>query len=328
MYSRVNRSRACLGVAKRAKPGCFFRLEHAKITSMEKNQPFRKIVLIGRQRSDGIESTLLGLFHYLVAKGYDVNFELETAEALTQEKFPGIKSSQLKDKAELLIVIGGDGSLLHAAKIAMQNDLPVLGINRGRLGFLTDMYPGEYQKIEQVLQGNYHEESRFLLKAALNNQAIIALNEIVISPGNIGHMIEFDIAINNKFVCGQRADGLILSTPTGSTAYALSAGGPILHPALNAFVLVPMFPHTLTNRPLVVDANSEVTIAISPNNVVIPFLSSDGQQQFQIPLGESLHVKKHEQVLRLIHPFDYNYFETLRVKLGWQTRHPSDKASC
>lgn len=283
-------------------------------------QKFSHIALLGRQRSDGIEETLLALYAHLQRRGYTVIFEQETAERLPSAHYSCCPANRLHEVAELLIVVGGDGSLLHAAKIAVEQSLPVLGINRGRLGFLTDIHPDELAKVESVLEGDYREEARFLLQAQLSPVAsFIALNEIVISPGNIGHMIEFAVSVNGEPVCQQRADGLILATPTGSTAYALSAGGPIIHPELNALVLVPMFPHTLSNRPLVLDANFEVSIRISPNNMVIPFVSGDGQQKFQIPLGESLLVKKNHQQLRLLHPRDYNYFATLQAKLGWQS---------
>src|SRR5262249_37946604 len=156
-------------------------------------------------------------------------------------------TEHLAKMADLIIVVGGDGSLLQAAKIAVPQSLPVLGLNRGRLGFLADIYPHEFEKIERVLQGEYWEEQRFLLQAQVMHQTNVlatveALNEIVLSPGDIAHMIEFSVQVSNQFVCDFHADGLIVATPTGSTAYALSGGGPILHPALNAVVLVPMFP--------------------------------------------------------------------------------------
>jgi NAD+ kinase len=178
------------------------------------------------------------------------------------------------------------------------------------------------------LEGHYQEEQRFFLRAdVLHNEQSIAsleaLNEIVLSPRNVAHMIEFEVMVGGQFVCDLRADGLIVATPTGSTAYALSGGGPILHPALNAIVLVPMFPHTLSNRPLVVDADSELVIQITKNNETRLFVSGDGQKRIPIALGDSLHIQKKAQTLRLIHPNGYQYFQTLRSKLGWQNKNIS-----
>jgi NAD+ kinase len=203
--------------------------------------------------------------------------------------------------------------------------VPVLGINRGRLGFLTDINPNEIDnKVTEVLNGHYIEEKRFLLnvriQAAKQKQtADIALNDVVLLPGDVAHMIEFSITINDQFVCNHRADGMIVATPTGSTAYALSGGGPILHPSLDALVLVPMFPHTLSARPIVVGAASVIQIKISDTNEKPPRLSCDGQKPIELPLGAIIEIQKNPQALRLIHPTDYNYFETLRLKLQWNT---------
>lgn len=283
---------------------------------------FNRIAIIGRQRLENIQETLASLYHYLKAHGYHVFFELETGRQLSFiQPNECIPCEQLATACELLLVVGGDGSLLHAAHIAVDQSLPVLGINRGRLGFLTDIYPHEFSKIEQVLNGHYVEEKRFLLAADINQPGsapIQALNEIVLSQGNSGHMLEFSISIDQQAVCEFRSDGLIISTPTGSTAYALSGGGPILHPTLNAMVLVPMFPHTLSNRPLVIDGGSQLTIHISASNKAAPYLTGDGQQPMNVPLPGEVLIKKKAKFLSLIHPLDYNYYQTLRSKLGWQ----------
>lgn len=285
---------------------------------------FQRIVLMGGRRQDAVQETLLSLRDFLQTRGYGVEFDETTASWLLGAQ-TGVPIAQLHEACDLLIVVGGDGSLLQAAKIAVPQSLPVLGVNRGRLGFLTDISPQEFDKIEQVLRGDYQEERRFLLHAELHHQHEIterweALNEIVLSPGNVAHMIDFEVAVDEQFVCDIRADGLIVATPTGSTAYALSGGGPILHPALNAMVLVPMFPHTLSNRPLVVAGDSEVSIHVTLNNEATPFVSADGQKRVPVALGDTLLIRKHPQQLRLIHPRDYQYFQTLRSKLGWQSK--------
>ncbi len=290
-----------------------------------RNKAFKKIALMGRQRHNGIVETLLTLYRHLQTRDCQAVFEYETALHVSEQTLPNVPSDQLHKTSDLIIVVGGDGSLLHAAHIAVSQNLPVLGVNRGRLGFLTDIYPDELSKIDQVLAGEYSEEQRFLLSAQImrNNQIIAqtqALNDIVLLPGAVVHMIEFNISINQQFVCHQRADGIIIATPTGSTAYALSGGGPILHPQLEAIVLVPMFPHTLTNRPIVVSADSLISIQISDNNDIAPSVSGDGQARIRIERGDSLHIRKHPTPLRLIHPIDYNYFQTLRTKLHWQSK--------
>lgn len=294
---------------------------------MPQKQSFKRIALLGRSRHNHIEETLLALDEYLKQQGCTVVFEDETLRHLrSQPVTEGIAGHRLYEVADLVIVVGGDGSMLQAAKIAVKQALPVLGVNRGRLGFLTDIYPHEIEKIAPVLRGEYQEERRFLLAAEVHHQNTVvaqidALNEIVLSPGKVAHMIEFAVSVNGQFICDFHADGLIAATPTGSTAYALSGGGPILHPSLDAVVLVPMFPHTLSNRPIVIDANSHITITIAQDNEAMPQMSGDGQRRFAIQLGDTLEILKMEQPLRLIHPLDYNYFETLRAKLRWQSKN-------
>jgi NAD+ kinase len=291
------------------------------------NQPgFKRIALMGRQRGTAINETLLALKTFLRSRQADVVFEQETAALLSQQNKPAIPADELGKHCDLIIAVGGDGSLLKAAHVAVQQKLPVLGINRGRLGFLTDIRPEEFSKVSAVLDGNYWEEQRFLLTASLydHEQQLIkqedALNDVVLLPGNVAQMIEFAIYIKQRFVCTQRADGLIAATPTGSTAYALSGGGPILHPSLKAIVLVPMFPHTLSNRPIVVPSDSDIEIVINEENEVFPFVSCDGQERVALTPGSKIKVQQKAEALHLIHPKEYNYFETLRTKLGWANK--------
>lgn len=280
---------------------------------------------MGREGIKGVPETLLALVDYLLSLKKEVILEENVAYMIKMHRLPVIPAEQLKEKIDLLIVVGGDGSLLNAAQIAVPKGLPVLGINRGRLGFLTDIPPNEFEKIETILKGNYKEEMRFLLdmKAKHNNKVItrgIALNDVVLLPGDIAKMIEFDIYINDEFVCHQRADGLIVTTPTGSTAYALSGGGPILHPQLDAVALVPMFPHALSSRPIVIDSDSEIKINISRENDVSPYVSHDGRPREPLLPEGSIHISKYQHPLRLIHPRDYNYYDILRRKLDWEKR--------
>lgn len=288
--------------------------------------PFKTIGLMGRQRKEDITDTLLALKNLLKQRHLSMVIENETANYLPKDNLPIYSRDELGKHCDLIIVVGGDGSLLNAARTAMDHHTPVLGINRGRLGFLTDIRPAELEtKVSEVLEGKFIEEKRFLLDIQIKQKnkllaQAIALNDAVLTPGNIAHMIEFATLINNEFMLSQYADGLIIATPTGSTAYALSGGGPILHPQLDAIVLVPMFPHTLSARPIVLAGNSTITIEIADTNETAPRLSCDGQALVTVPLGAHIHIHKKPEQLRLIHPVDYKYFETLRAKLHWGTK--------
>lgn len=284
-----------------------------------------KIILIGRPKVAGVPETVNLLYEYLLKRRAQIAVDAETAQMLPANSQPDIATPDILRNSELVIVVGGDGSLLNTAHLALPYNLPVLGINRGRLGFLTDIHPNNLEKIGEVLDGQYFIEHRFLLDAQFyraNETAPygqnIALNDVVLLPGDIAHMIGFEIYIDQQFVCKQRADGLIIATPTGSTAYALSGGGPILHPQLEAIVLVPMFPHTLSSRPIVVSSSSQIELHISAMNPVSPHVSCDGQNRIELPPGGRVHVNKNTRLLRLVHPQDYNYFKTLREKLKWE----------
>lgn len=282
-----------------------------------KNKLFKHIALISRHGKNTVD-TLEAVKNYLLRKKLVVSVEEKTAEMMAKNKLPTFSENNPPNEIDLMIVVGGDGSLLNAAHCALPHNIPVLGINRGRLGFLTDIYPNELSKIGEVLLGKYTIEKRFLLTARNGKKQLgVALNDVVLLPGD-AQLIEFEIRINNQFVCQQRADGLIVSTPTGSTAYALSGGGPILHPHLNAIVLVPMFPHTLSSRPIVVEGNAKIEIII--HNESSADISCDGQHRINVQHNDRITITKQKKQLRLIHPKSYEYFETLREKLGWQSR--------
>lgn len=288
-----------------------------------KNRKFQHVALIGRP-GKGTRDTVIAVSDYLLNEGVSVAIETKTADTLENCTLPRFLQDNPPKNTELILVVGGDGSLLNAAHIALPHDLPVLGVNRGRLGFLTDIHPTELHRIGEVIAGNYQLGNRILLNTChkQGNQqkhSDIALNDVVLLPGDLAQMIAFDIIIDGKFVCNQRADGLIIATPTGSTAYALSGGGPILHPKLDAVVLVPMFPHTLTSRPIVINSDAHIELHISDKNDASPYVSCDGQHRVPIAPGSQLHITKHKKTLQLIHPNNYEYFSTLREKLGWQS---------
>lgn len=283
---------------------------------------FKTIGIFGRLKSAGVVETLKALIGYLQSLELKVIIDLETAEALGDASLITVHRNELGKHCQLLIVVGGDGSLLHAAHTIVNDEVPVLGINRGRLGFLTDILPTEIAKIKAILDGDYLLEKRFLLTATVTHQGNVigqadALNEVALIPDTVPHMNEFEIYINDQFVCSQDSDGVIVATPTGSTAYALSGGGPILHPSMDAMVIVPMFPHTLTLRPIVIDGNHRITIVITPNNTATPRVSCDSQTFFNTPPGSHITIQKKDKHLLLIHPLDYDYYATLRSKLHW-----------
>lgn len=283
---------------------------------------FKVIGIYGRVKNHGVIEALKALIGYLRSLRQEIIMDTETAEALEDASIARISLNELSKHCDLLIVVGGDGSLLHAAHAIVNDEIPVLGINRGRLGFLTDILPTELKKIKSILEGDYILEKRFLLSAIVDYQDQIigqsdALNEVALIPDSVPHMNEFEIYIDEQFVCSQDSDGLIIATPTGSTAYALSGGGPILHPQLDAIVIVPMFPHTLSMRPIVIEGNRRINIAITPNNTTTPRLTCDSQAFINTPRGSHIHIHKKPQQLHLIHPLDYNYYETLRSKLYW-----------
>jgi NAD+ kinase len=285
-------------------------------------QKFKTIGIIGRLRNPGVKETLKALADYLQELGVAIVIETETAESLIDDDYKEVAREELGSTCDLVIVVGGDGSLISAAHSVIASGTPVLGINRGKLGFLTDILPTQLHKIKAILNGGYTLEKRFLLSAEVevNGKALgsdNALNEVALIPDSTPHMLEFEIYVDDQFVCSQNSDGLIVATPTGSTAYALSGGGPILHPQLDALVLVPMFPHTLSSRPIVVDGNSRINLIISPNNPSDARLTCDGQDYINTPAGSRITIHKKKLSLNLIHPLDYNYYEALRSKLHW-----------
>ncbi|WP_437881394.1 NAD(+) kinase [Pseudomonas sp. LRF_L74] len=289
-------------------------------------EQFRNIGIIGRLGSAHVLDTIRRLKNFLLERQLHVILEDTIAEVLPGHGLQTSSRKILGEVCDLVIVVGGDGSMLGAARALARNKIPVLGINRGNLGFLTDIKPDELEvKVAEVLDGHFLEESRFLLEAEVrrNGEAIgqgDALNDVVLHPGKSTKMIEFEMYIDGHFVCSQKADGLIISTPTGSTAYSLSAGGPIMHPKLDAIVIVPMYPHTLSSRPIVVDGNSELKIVVADDMPIYPLVSCDGQNHFTCSPGDTITVAKKPHKLRLIHPLDHNYYEVCRTKLGWNGR--------
>jgi NAD+ kinase len=285
---------------------------------------FKRVILYARQHraNQDVIETLMRLIDFLQAKNIEV-FQDKDTEVSFNLPLTVIERDAINKSTDLIVVVGGDGSLLSAARMAILVDTPVIGINRGRLGFLTDISPQNIENdLSAILAGEYVEEKRFLINTRIQNEGNItyqanALNDVVLSRGMETHLIEFDVLIDNQFVSHYRSDGLILSTPTGSTAYSLSAGGPIMHPQLDAIILVPMFSHSLNSRPLVFAGESTIEIKITGNTENELQISCDGHESGKVYNGQNIFIQKNKQQLRLLHPIGYHYYDTLRIKLGW-----------
>ena len=283
---------------------------------------FKTVGIFSRQDGALIGRTLAQLAHILQARGLNIMASGFTAECLG---LPEQTPDSIAANADLAIVVGGDGTLLTAGRLLAPYHVPVIGVNLGRLGFLVDVSPDDMEnQLNNMLDGDYLEEERCLLQASAwrGKQHLgqnIALNDVVLHSRNEVRMIEFTTYIDGHFVNSQRADGLVVSTPTGSTAYALSSGGPILHPGLDAAVLVPISPHTLSSRPLVVCIRSEIEILLNNERPVDSRLSFDGHHNIELLSGDRIHIQALPEKLLLLHPHSYDYYHILRSKLHWGT---------
>lgn len=281
---------------------------------------FKTIGLFSKTEGEGLRETLKCLYEFLQSQNFEIVAETHAAKYLG---LPKMGDKTFSKKVDLAIVVGGDGTLLKAGRLLSDRDIPVIGINLGRLGFLVDISPNEIsEQLTKMLHDKYTLEKRSLLHAQAfrGEQSLgegVALNDVVLHVRNDIRMIEFTTHIDNHFVNTQRADGIVVATPTGSTAYSLSGGGPILHPGLNANVLVPICPHTLSNRPLVVSNESQINISLCENRNVNARVSFDGQSNINLKAGDRVVIRHKAHQLKLMHPEGYDYYHILRNKLGW-----------
>jgi NAD+ kinase len=286
-------------------------------------ESFKKIGLVGKPGSKAAQETVDALCEQIKALGLDVYLPQSKKHDFSTGEGNMVPYLTIGDVCDLVIVVGGDGSMLNTARDLIDSRVPLLGINRGHLGFLTDIRPTELEdRVPPILEGQYNLENRFLLHAEVfRNDVLVgsstAVNDVVLYPGEIARMIQFELYMDRQFVYSQRSDGLIVSTPTGSTAYSLSGGGPILAPQTDTIVLVPMCPHTLSSRPIAVNKQKVIDIVISETNPHHPKLSCDGQNIISLAPGDRIQIKQYPIEMRLVHPLDYDYFEVLRSKLGW-----------
>lgn len=281
---------------------------------------FSTIGIFTKDKDNRIEATLTVLHKFLLENNFKIVAEKNAASFLG---IKSMKTSQFCECIDLAIVVGGDGTLLKAGRLLADKNIPVIGINLGRLGFLVDILPDEIPaQLTKMLDGEYTLETRSLLHAEVfrGDDKLgqgIALNDVVLHVRNDIRMIEFTTHINETFVNTQRADGIVVATPTGSTAYSLSGGGPILHPGLDAVVLVPICPHTLSNRPIVVSNESRINIRLNESRDVDARVSFDGQSNIELVAGDHVEIRHKSHQLQLMHPKSYDYYHILRDKLGW-----------
>jgi NAD+ kinase len=282
---------------------------------------FKTIALIGKYKSPEIAEPLLELARFLEANGVRVLLDPLTALHVTRNQLEVMPLEQAGPLCDLAIVIGGDGTMLNVARTLVPYDVALVGVNQGRLGFLTDISTDNMLgTIGAMLDGQFITESRMLLVSEVMRGAdkvfeVIALNDASIAKGADGGLIELEVKIDGKFVYVLRADGLIVSTPTGSTAYALSAGGPILHPAVSAFAIVPVCPHTLSNRPIAVGSDAQIEIIM--HRCADARVHYDSHSHCRLEPGDRILVRRYPSSIRLLHPVGHNYYHMLREKLHW-----------
>ena len=281
---------------------------------------FKNIAIVGRHEDSRVAEPMRALTEFLDGIGIRV-----LAADTLQLDIPVVRmdEAELCQHADLVIAIGGDGTMLYAGRLARETETPLLGINRGRLGFLADVTPDEMiTSVEQVLGGDFTRDSRLLLEARLIKKSgkvvtEFALNDVVLKRRETGRMVDFSTYVDGEFVNTHSGDGMIVATPTGSTAYALSCGGPIISPQLNAVVVVPVCPHTLTDRPIVIPANQSIEVVLLERDETRAAVSVDGIKLGDIRPSDKLHISAAGKRLTLIHPPGYDFYGILRSKLFW-----------
>jgi NAD+ kinase len=282
---------------------------------------FRHVALIGKYHALGSRSALEDIAQFLHRQGCEVSLETETANNTGLLGYPALSVSQIGAQCDLGLVVGGDGTMLGIGRQLAQHGVPLIGINQGRLGFITDIpFDGFQATLGPMLQGMYDAEDRTMMQARVMRDghcvySATALNDVVVNRGATAGMVELRVEVDGRFVANQRADGLIIATPTGSTAYALSAGGPLMHPSIAGWLLVPIAPHTLSNRPIVLPDRGEVAIEVVAGRDASA--NFDMQSLATLLHGDRIVVTRSEHQARFLHPQRWSYFDTLRKKMHW-----------
>ncbi len=288
---------------------------------------FKNIALVGKYQSQGVAEPLVAIASYLKSSGYNPIVEKDTADNIGLSGFATAAVGEIGRQVDLAVVVGGDGTMLSVARILAAHDVPLVGVNQGRLGFMTDIALSDTQKaLKAILEGEYDAEERHILQGSVTRHGqvlldTLALNDVVVSRGAIGGMVELTVTIDGKFGYNLRADGLIIATPTGSTAYALSANGPIMHPNLAAIVLVPVAPHALSNRPIALSDDCEVEMTLTRGRDAGAHF--DGQAHITLQERDCITIRRSQHTIRFLHPRGYDYFRMLREKLHWSSLPPA-----
>ncbi len=288
---------------------------------MKTGHPFHTVALVGRSNTPSIAEPLSALAACITQHGLQIVFDADTAREIGISGYPALTPAEIGARADVAIVLGGDGTMLGIGRQLAPYQTPLIGINHGRLGFITDISATNMQQlVPLMLAGAYEREERALLSARILRDGTsiyraLALNDVVVNRSGFAGMIELRVTVDGQFMYNQRSDGLIVATPTGSTAYALSVAGPILHPQLRGFVLVPIAPHTLSNRPIVLPDTAKVCIQIiAGRDVTVNF---DMQSFNELQLNDTIEVRRSQHTVPFLHPIGYSYYATLRKKLHW-----------
>jgi NAD+ kinase len=284
---------------------------------------FKSVALVGNTRDARVADCMLSLAAHFQARGVQALVDPEVGLALQAGNVVACPEQAFATRADLIVAIGGDGTLLYAARLVAGHSVPLLGINRGRLGFLTDVSPSSMlEDVDSVLAGRYGEDRRSLLAATLQRSdgkkaRALALNDVVVNKWETGHTMDFETSIDGRFVNSHGGDGIVIATATGSTAYALSCGGPIVEPDLDVWVLAPICPHTLSDRPIVVRAGSKIQLRLSDRFESRAQVTCDGRALGDLEQGDNLYIEGADEQITLLHPPGYDYYRLLRSKLHW-----------
>ena len=279
---------------------------------------FKNVGIYVRQDSNhGVDFDVMNdMITYLSNK--DVELFIDESSDYENSHTNSVNHDDFVNTVDLIIVFGGDGTLLNSARKYLDYEIPILGINMGRVGFLTDIKVDNFENsLSDILDGNYVIEERNLVSAKFNETHLYGLNEVVIHSGSYAQLMRYQLSVNDKIVYEQRSDGLIVATPTGSTAYALSAGGPIIHPSLDVWTILPMLPQSLSSRPFIISSEEKVTINLFDGPNEQAKICVDGQNDIDLPFNTEISISKMKKTLKLVHPKDNDFFEACREKLGW-----------
>ncbi len=326
--NRARRTLACRTVPGQTMTTVLFDTQLWCNAGMKIGSQFKTVALVGRSNTPGIGEPLTALAACIAKRGFEVVFETDTAQGIGVTAYPTLAPAEIGARADVAVVLGGDGTMLGIGRQLAPYGTPLIGVNLGRLGFITDIPVADMsQRVPHMLEGNFEREERTLLEARIVRQGepiyhALAFNDVVVNRSGFSGMAELRVSVDGRFMYNQRSDGLIVATPTGSTAYALSSQGPILHPQLQGLVLVPIAPHALSNRPIVLPDDSNVGIQIiGGRDVNVNF---DMQSFTALELNDTIEVRRSRHTVPFLHPVGYSYYATLRQKLHWN-EHPSDE---